>query len=836
MQPTARVPQKSENKADRAPPDGRLVETALAESIRRWGNRGLGDLLRPMTATRQPTIAQFGSGPPSAQSQSAPTTRQPVTQPHNAADARLPANRIEALNLARESKQYIDAINGQLASATQPRRRNVPEFVSQERITLVALTPRHDSPLTRSSMLFFAGQTDYSDSVELPSDATHRVDVGRRRAQIRARRDDNVHESLSGPQIEERLVQAVSELADLMSSPRGGPKSFERYQAQFNSLWDTTQFAAWSTSFDSNLDSRGPRNRKAREIFEYIYYRDLQFRRAYDNDRNGIRERIDTYYGPDSFNATISPRLHGLGEVFFSVRAPVPDTAYPSFRAAVAMAATLLDDADRKAVDHSNLWQGLINAHVRTDERRADIRTLIRTPPASSVPRLPWASMSHADPQAHFVATWDAEIKYRAGTKPILFEAGQSVVRYYGGAQRFHLRTFLPKGATNPGLTLYVTTRVKRAGKVILEPGTLTPFLPDANHTPELQIAIPALEPTPAGGDALTVEVELVAADRSTVLTSKTIDVNVLPEQTYSPEQAMKQATADEQYLADLLVKMKAMGGMQAAAAAAITASGDSKIILRPMTQRHDSREYVTAVKGGPHPELIGYFMGTTYGDPPDATNSFAFPPVAGVYRPNAAPRCILVNVTYDVAARLRRSEAALIRVIVHTAVPRMNPYGSSTLERYMAEFRALWMDEDFNEDTAFDPGRTQGPKSQRAGEIFDYLYGYNSKIRDAYNNDIKFRMAVDDYAVPDGVNLIVSPRLGQLLELIESFSGRDFESFSASVQGYMGKGPSPLDGVLSDAERNEVKGNRAWRNLVERKIRNPRQRQQIKLILQIPI
>src|SRR5581483_8039422 len=111
---------------------------------------------------------------------------------------------------------------------------------------------------------------------------------------------------------------------------------------------------------------------------------------------------------------------------------------------------------------------------------------------------------------------------------------------------------------------------------------------PDADAITPIRIAMTAPDPTPASGDPLTFEVELVGADRTTVLRAVGIPMSVLPEQTYTKAQAIAEAQADDAYLHDtsstgLLGKMMAMGGKEAAVAAAITAPTEPKITVLPM-------------------------------------------------------------------------------------------------------------------------------------------------------------------------------------------------------------------------------------------------------------
>src|SRR5262249_6124866 len=150
---------------------------------------------------------------------------------------------------------------------------------------------------------------------------------------------------------------------------------------------------------------------------------------------------------------------------------------------------------------------------------------------------------------------------------------------------------------------------------------------------------------------------------------------------------------------AGLLGQMTAMGGAPATVAAAVNAAPPAPgLTLKPVTVRHDSAAYVTAVTGGPKPSQVGYFVGTTYNTaPPDAANSFA--DVAGAaafFIPSGfGPRFVVANRTTDVSTKTKRTDPDLIRFIVHEAVHAMDvrPGAGTPIERYKTEFRAYWMD-----------------------------------------------------------------------------------------------------------------------------------------------
>lgn len=469
----------------------------------------------------------------------------------------------------------------------------------------------------------------------------------------------------------------------------------------------------------------------------------------------------------------------------------------------------------------------------------------------------------HDNRQAHFIANWFAAVNFNTGANQKRFVAGDTV-NYRGGTQNFAVGAFLPAGSSNPGLTLFIKTRIKRGAAVVAAPATLEPFLPDARRITNIAINFNAPAVVPVAGDTLDFEVELIAADQTTILDTKTISMTVLPEVVYTRAQAIAAAVADDTHFHDnsatgLLGKMTALGGAPASVAAAINAVPPApRLNLRPLTVRHDSADYVNDVTGGPDPAQVGYFVGTTYNIArPDSAHSF--PDVAGAaafFIPSGfGPRFVVANRTTDVAAGTQRSDDSLIRFIVHEAVHAMDvrPGAGSTIERYKTEFRAYWMDGRFGppnlavcvpppgacKDTTVDPSMPPpGPKSPRARAIFEHLYGSTTYpfVKPAYdNNTAGFRVAVDNYVIPDGINLIVSVRLESLRARINSFGGGGFAPFRTQVQAFMGIGAPPAVGALTPDEQNEIQRNRAWRDLVNNKVVNPAQRSQIKADLGIP-
>jgi hypothetical protein len=435
------------------------------------------------------------------------------------------------------------------------------------------------------------------------------------------------------------------------------------------------------------------------------------------------------------------------------------------------------------------------------------------------------------DRQTHLLATWGPAVRFDSGGGGDWFTGAQAV-RYRGGTQNFALTAALPAGQVNPGVTVFVRAQIRRGAAVVVPPPPLVVFPPDQQFVTPIAMPVNAPPVVPAAGDPLTFLIELIAADRTTVLATRAVVVNVLPEIVYTQAQAQAAAVADQLYLTGpapgaLLARLTARGGVARRVADAIRAG---LIQLRPLTARHDSAAYVAAVSGSADPSKVGYFVGTAYVPAPDP---HSFVGVAGAAAFSLGRGDIVVNRTTDVAAGTRRVDDEIIMLTIHESVHALDirPGAGTVIEEYKTEFRAYWMDGRYGppdgavplvpdpnfHSTAYDETMTPpGPKSPRARAIFNTVYGSATypRFKPAYDNNIGgFRAAVDSYLVPDGINLVVSRRLEALRALISAHPAtllHDVRQFTGTVA------PPPALGVLQADERTEITGNMAWRDLVE--------------------
>jgi len=170
------------------------------------------------------------------------------------------------------------------------------------------------------------------------------------------------------------------------------------YRNRFNALWDAPAHAGLASTFDDTLDSKGPRNRRARAIFN-VLYADAAIKNAYDTDTPArFREVCDTYAAPDGVNLIASPRLQALRA---TLNPPVvaatgtADAPYVALLGAVRPAAMALDGADRQEIERNHAWRLAVDNKVAgpspavTHTLRDDLWSVVRTTRPAVAPAPP---------------------------------------------------------------------------------------------------------------------------------------------------------------------------------------------------------------------------------------------------------------------------------------------------------------------------------------------------------------------------------------------------------------------------------------------------------------
>jgi hypothetical protein len=130
-----------------------------------------------------------------------------------------------------------------------------------------------------------------------------------------------------------------------------------------------------------------------------------------------------------------------------------------------------------------------------------------------------------------------------------------------------------------------------------------------------------------------------------------------------------------------------------------------------------------------------------------------------------------------------------------------------------LARFAALPID--------FDPALTsKGPRNRRAWAIFNELYLTEPALKDAYDHNTGgVRDVCDTYAHPEGANLLASPRVEALRA---RFTGAAFVADGTAHPAYTAFLASviPLAQPLDASDRTYIDNSRAWRGVIERKVR----------------
>ncbi len=253
------------------------------------------------------------------------------------------------------------------------------------------------------------------------------------------------------------------------------------YRSRFNALWDAAAYSSFTTDFNPRLDSKGPRNRRAREVFKALYA-DAAVRVGYDSDTpSGFRQLCDTLMGPEGTNIIASPRLQRLRTQLNPppvTASGTGDAAYTGLIGLVLPAAQALDSADRRYITRSHSWRLAVDAKVAgtsdavTDALRADLWTVVTTSRAPAVPTatpspapVTSATSVPAPTLSPSQRSWISGITMVPPTSPVNAENAEETL------------AFQVRSATrNPGLTVRRHMQVEPASYVISGQNDETPW------------------------------------------------------------------------------------------------------------------------------------------------------------------------------------------------------------------------------------------------------------------------------------------------------------------------------------------------------------------------
>ena len=405
-------------------------------------------------------------------------------------------------------------------------------------------------------------------------------------------------------------------------------------------------------------------------------------------------------------------------------------------------------------------------------------------------------------------ATWMNENQNTA------LSAGDTV-SYYGGQYSLTVRPRLP--AVNPGLDVQMEGELKK-GSASIHTFARTPF---SRNLASSQLGYHVLqEPTPAptAPEAHELKVTFYAGTSATVLKTPTLPFSIGAGPTGGPARDNAILAADTAQLnspattsGTLLHYMKnnfPAGSPEQQVADAVISG---VIQVQACIVRSDSAAWLTA-NGHSAATNVAYAVGQV-----DNAHTLVAAPGAAGWRWGRFANTVFLNLTpVTQNPGTKRGNSQMAELLTHEGIHAADRSQGAPIDRYATEFRAYWiMGTGAGQSEAPDPSMSgMGPKSERARTIFLHLYGhplYSQFTQPNYDaNTNHFREQVDNMLVPDGINLTLSRGLHDLRQEVESYSGSGYAAKRAAVQTKIT--------ACTPGDLQEVRSNRAWRDMVEQK------------------
>jgi len=563
------------------------------------------------------------------------------------------------------------------------------------------------------------------------------------------------------------------------------------------------------------------------------------------------------FLGAITFTAPATPQVadsdnHALP---FHVRAPAPGNPALAVRRRVAV--TPAAQVNDGAIDETDWASGALNAdHTATVNPEytgpvdaehpvagSTIFTAKLTMPPLGLATFPERS-TVVTVQDHRLEWFKNNIESGAvftnDTRRNFLHAG-NVIHYHGGQMPMIVAPQLP--SPNPGLDLEMEGDISNTGGVLFAMPRVRfgrrVASESLGHTILLQPAVPP--PTPVD-HTITVRFFQGAAPVKTLTVPFKIGASVP-----TPGGDAAFIAAENTWLntpiataGGLFHHMDTAYGAGSIQQRVARAAATGAFMVKACTVRSDSRAVVVAALQNPA-ERIAYALGAIDPVAGPWPNTLIEAPGADWWR---TPAGVFLITRDSPHVGGRKTLAALADGLTHEGIhavdrPLPTAVAGDRWPDYVAEFRSYWVEgRGAALSTRFDPTMdNRGPKSQRARDIFEFLYTamnatYPFVKQDYDNNSHGFRDKVNDYVYPDGINLILSAKLTQLRTEIDTFSGvpADYAAKKAAIQA---KYTALVPGT-DDAELREIHGNRDWRDLVEQRFTAPANRTEIKTILGI--
>jgi hypothetical protein len=270
------------------------------------------------------------------------------------------------------------------------------------------------------------------------------------------------------------------------------------YRIRFDARWELPRFAAFAIDFDATRPSKGPRNRRAHEIFNELYAAEPALKLAYDTNAGGVRDLCDTYAHPEGANVGASPRIEALRALFTGPQIVANGTAhagYTAFLATVVPLAEPLTAADRAYIDNSRAWRGIIERKVRGTTSAITLvlfehmKSSIRNahPPAAAGGAAAAGAPAAPPPAGPVAAPNAAQQAFLTG---ITFSGMATPIHANKADQELKYQVRSP-GGPNPGLNVRRHIIIEPAAKVIDGQDNETPWAPGAaaaDHTAKVEV------------------------------------------------------------------------------------------------------------------------------------------------------------------------------------------------------------------------------------------------------------------------------------------------------------------------------------------------------------
>src|SRR4029453_7909042 len=118
------------------------------------------------------------------------------------------------------------------------------------------------------------------------------------------------------PALAQGLAHEGIHATDRPLPPSGPTDKWPDYVAEFRAYWVEGRGAKLSTAFDPSMDNRGPKSKRSRDIFDFLYTEmntTYPFvKQHYDLNTNGFRDKVNDYIFPDGINLLLSGHLTAL--------------------------------------------------------------------------------------------------------------------------------------------------------------------------------------------------------------------------------------------------------------------------------------------------------------------------------------------------------------------------------------------------------------------------------------------------------------------------------------------------------------------------------------------